>query len=58
MNLRCPYCGDVLSPIMEYRGRQYLAENTFIGMECDRMYECGAEWDSLGNVTRESRWMK
>jgi hypothetical protein len=52
--LRCPYCGDSLSPIMGYQGSRYLQENTYMGMECDN-YLCLAEWDAKGNVVREGK---
>jgi hypothetical protein len=57
--LRCPYCGDSLSPIMGYQGSQYgpaTGEWTYMGMECDNYSDlCLAEWDANGNVVREGK---
>jgi hypothetical protein len=52
--LRCPVCGDTLSPVLEYTGSAFSEHRDFLGYECDA-YDCGASWDGQGAVTRESR---
>jgi hypothetical protein len=51
--LRCPVCGDELSPVLEYTGVAHSEHRDFTGYECDN-YRCGAAWDARGNVTREA----
>lgn len=50
MNIRCPYCGDQISPMLEYTSMHYSEHRDFVGYECDN-YQCGAEWDKSGDMT-------
>lgn len=49
MNLRCPWCGAEISPILEYTSGSYSEHRDHNGYECD---DCFAQWDRRGNVTK------
>jgi hypothetical protein len=54
-DIRCPYCNDTISPILEYVPGAYSEHRDYKGMECDN-YSCLAEWDNRGSATKESQW--
>lgn len=48
--LRCTFCGDEITPTLEYRPGSYSEHRDHTGYECD---DCPAEWDKHGNVTKQ-----
>jgi hypothetical protein len=53
-DLRCPYCGDFISIKNRWVGPAYASYEAHTGYECDN-YQCGAEWDTIGKATVDSR---
>lgn len=53
-DLRCPYCGDEISPDLEYTSMAYSEHRDLVGYECDH-YACDARWDKTGRVERPSK---
>lgn len=51
--LRCPYCGDEITPDLAYRPLSYSEHRDHVGYECDH-YACDARWDNRGRVERPS----
>lgn len=51
--LRCLYCGDEITPVLEYTA-SYSEHRDHTGYECDN-YRCDARWDKRGNPTEQPR---
>lgn len=54
IELRCPYCGDEITPDLEYTTMSYSEHRDHVGYECDN-WACDARWDKFGGVDRVSK---
>jgi hypothetical protein len=60
MDLRCPYCGDLLTVTQEWKGFGYNEERVVDAIECNATVNshCGAEWDPEGTLRHRPDWQE